>query len=62
MNHINVPKVNKTYINKEIEDVSLVRIVFIAWGKNEVVVKNAATNPVVVIQFIFLFNISKVIL
>jgi hypothetical protein len=50
-----VPKVNIIYMDKDIEEVSLVRMVFIAWGKNEVVVKNAATNPQIVIQFMLFF-------
>jgi len=43
--------VNKIYIDKEIDEVSFVRIVFIACGRNEVVVKNAATSPETAIQF-----------
>ena len=39
-------------MDKEIEVVSLVRMVFNAWGKKEVEVKTAATKPVMEIQFI----------
>jgi hypothetical protein len=45
INHISVPKVNSIYMDKEMEDVSLVRMVFNAWGKKEVEVKTAATIP-----------------
>jgi hypothetical protein len=37
---------------KEIEEVSLVRMVFNAWGKKEVEVKTAANKPVIEAQFI----------
>jgi hypothetical protein len=37
---------------KEMEDVSLVRMVFSACGKKEVEVKTAAIKPVTEIQFI----------
>lgn len=53
INHISVPRVNKIYIDREMEEVSLVRMVFIAWGKKEEVVRQAATKPAMEIQFIF---------
>ena len=57
-NHKKVPDVKSEYINKEIPDVSLVRIVLIACGKKDVVVNIAAAKPINVIisiQF-FLFK------
>jgi hypothetical protein len=57
INHISVPKANMMYIDNEMADVSFVRIVLMACGKNEVVVKKAATNPEAVIQFILCFII-----
>jgi hypothetical protein len=40
------------YIDNEMEDVSLVRMVFNACGKKEVEVKTAASKPITGIQFI----------
>ena len=39
--------VNTTYIDREIPEVSLVLIVFTAWGKNEMVVLKAAVKPMI---------------
>ena len=52
INHISVPTVNRIYIDKEMEVVSLVRIVFNACGKKEDEVKTAAIKPITDIQFI----------
>jgi hypothetical protein len=52
INHISVPGVNKIYMDKEMEEVSFVRMVFIAWGKKDVDVKTAAHKPITDIQFI----------
>ncbi len=52
MNHRSVPKVNRMYMDSEMEDVSLVRIVFNACGRKDDDVKNAASNPIAGIQFI----------
>lgn len=52
MNHRSVPKVNRMYIDSEMEDVSLVRIVFNACGRKDDEVKIAASNPITGIQFI----------
>ena len=43
---------NREYIAVEIDDVSFVRIILIAWGKKAIVVQNAATNPKIFIQSI----------
>jgi hypothetical protein len=43
---MSVPKVKRIYMNKDMEDVSLVRMVFNACGKKEVEVKTAASKPV----------------
>ena len=42
ISHNKVPAVNRQYMGNEIPDVSLVCMVFIACGKNETVVPNAA--------------------
>jgi len=42
ISHSSVPAVNIAYIDNEIPDVFLVRMVFTACGKNEMVVPNAA--------------------
>ena len=47
INHINVPKVNTAYMDKDIPDVSFVRMVFMACGKKEMVVLKAATKPMI---------------
>jgi hypothetical protein len=47
INHMNVPKVNTAYMDKDIPEVSLVRMVFIACGKKEMVVLKAATKPMI---------------
>ena len=44
--------VNIKYIPKDKSLVCLVLMILTAWGKNEVVVQVAATNPSHVIQFI----------
>ena len=46
-NHNTVPVVNKLYMYNEIPEVSLVLIVFIACGKKEMVVPNAAIKPII---------------
>jgi hypothetical protein len=40
-------------MDREIEAVFLVRMVFIACGKKEEVVRNAANKPQIAIQFMF---------
>ena len=45
---------NRIYMDKEMEVVSLVRIVFNAWGKNEVEIKTAANKPITECQFMLL--------
>ncbi|GAC1417712.1 MAG: hypothetical protein NVS1B13_01660 [Flavisolibacter sp.] len=52
ISHINVPNVKIEYMDAEIADVSLVRIVFKACGKKDIVVQKAAKKPAAVIQFI----------
>jgi hypothetical protein len=52
INHIRVPKVNKIYMDNEMEEVSLVRMVFNACGKKEDEVKTAANKPMTDIKFI----------
>jgi hypothetical protein len=39
-------------MDNEMEDVSFVRMVFNAWGRNEVEVNTAANKPVKEVQFI----------
>ena len=51
--HNSVPKVNKAYMEREIPDVSFVRMVFSACGKKESVVQKAATSPSIVTVFMF---------
>lgn len=51
-NHATVPNAKREYINNEIPDVSFVRMVFKACGRNDTVVKNAAIKPIIVIIFI----------
>lgn len=51
-NHKEIPVVNTAYIPNDKSLVCLVRMVFIACGKNEMVVQVAATNPSKVINFI----------
>jgi hypothetical protein len=46
-------------MDKEIDLVSLVRMVFIACGKNELEVKTAATKPIMEVQFIQLVLVCK---
>lgn len=50
-NQANVPDAKSEYINKEIPAVFFVRMVFKACGKNEPVVKKAATKPMMVTMF-----------
>jgi hypothetical protein len=47
-NHSKVPNANREYIDKEMPEVSFVRIVLIACGRKETVVQAAATRPVMV--------------
>ena len=50
-NHSNVPNAKREYIDKDIPEVSFVRMVFMACGKKEVVVQTAAAKPIIVILF-----------
>jgi hypothetical protein len=59
INHRSVPKVNRMYMDSEMEDVSLVRMVFNACGKKDEEVKIAASKPVTGIQFISIEFIGK---
>ena len=52
ISHNKVPVVNTAYIDKEIPEVFLVRMVLMAWGKNEIVVLNAASKPIISIKVI----------
>ncbi len=54
------PEVKSEYITKERSRVCFVRIAFIACGKNAVVVKHAASNPIIVVSFIFLAYVDCV--
>lgn len=49
ISHSKVPKVNSRYMTSDMEEVSFVFIVFMAWGTKEIVVQNAATSPHTVI-------------
>jgi len=49
-----VPIVNSQYMDKEKPEVSLVRMVFIAWGIKEAVVHIAPPKPISVIQSMFI--------
>lgn len=51
-NHPTVPNAKREYINSEMPEVSFVRMVFIACGRNDTVVKKAAAKPITVITFI----------
>lgn len=51
--HKRTPKTKKIYIINEMPDVSLVLITWITCGKKEIVVKQAAANP---IFYIFLLS------
>lgn len=51
-NQSNVPNAKSEYMDNEIAEVSFVLIVFIACGRNDVVVQNAADKPSSVIKFI----------
>ena len=51
-NHRNIPNVNTEYMPKDRSFVCFVLIVFNAWGKNDMVVQAAATNPSMVMRFI----------
>ena len=55
VSHSTLPAENKIYIESEIPEVSFVLIVFIACGRKETVVQNAARKPVADIQFIIIF-------
>jgi hypothetical protein len=47
INHKKVPTVNTTYIDKDIPEVSFVRMVLTACGKKETVVLKAAIKPII---------------
>lgn len=47
--HIKVPKVKNPYIIADIPEVSLVLMVFMAWGKKDIVVQHAATMAILMI-------------
>jgi hypothetical protein len=47
ISHKKVPTVNTTYIDKEIPEVSFVRMVLTAWGKKDMVVLKAAVKPII---------------
>jgi len=51
MNHSIVPTVIRVYIPKDKSLVCFVLIVLMAWGKNAMVVHEAATRPRIVIKF-----------
>jgi hypothetical protein len=51
-NHRKVPKVKREYMERDILDVSLVLIVFSAWGIKEEVVAAAAPRPIKVMMSI----------
>jgi hypothetical protein len=53
ISHNEVPVVNTAYMDNEIPEVSLVRIVLIACGKNEIDVLNAASKPIISIKLMF---------
>jgi hypothetical protein len=53
--HSNVPNANNEYIDNDMPEVSFVRIVFIACGRNEMVVQHAANKPSMVTGSIFIF-------
>ena len=60
-NHNKVPDAKSEYMNKEMPLVSFVRMVLIACGRKDAVVKIAAAKPVIVIMFIYRFmKTSKV--
>ena len=60
-NHRNIPIVNNEYIPKDRSSVCLVFIVFIACGKNEMVVQAAATRPITVMKFMLNSEIKETI-
>jgi len=47
-NHNNVPNAKSEYMKKDIPEVFFVCIVFMACGKNEIVVQVAANKPSIV--------------
>ncbi len=51
-NHRNIPMVNTEYMLKDRSFVCFVLIVFKAWGKKDMVVQAAASNPSMVTKFI----------
>jgi 5'(3')-deoxyribonucleotidase len=57
-NQHKVPNAKSEYINNDMPEVSFVRMVFNACGRKEIVVKNAAIKPIMVI--IILFKIKQV--
>ena len=58
-NQSSVPKAKREYIESEMPVVFFVWIVFIACGKKEIVVQNAAPNPIKVIRVIAILWIQS---
>ena len=54
-NHNKVPDAKSEYMNKDMPLVSFVRMVLIACGKKDAVVKIAAAKPMIVVIFIYRF-------
>ncbi len=50
ISHMRVPKVNRLYMTRDMEDVSFVRMVCIACGIKDTDVQHAASNPAYSIQ------------
>jgi hypothetical protein len=61
VSHSNVPTVNSQYMDREMPEVSLVRMVFIACGIKEAVVQIAAAKPISVIQSIVIKSMSVIL-
>jgi hypothetical protein len=59
MSHKRVPRVKSAYMGNEIPEVSFVRMVFTAWGKNEKVVPQAAQYPIMAIVFKFISSFYR---
>ena len=53
--HNSVPSVNNPYMEREIPEVSFVRIVLSACGRKERVVQKAAISPMMVMMVISIF-------
>ena len=51
-NQVKVPNVKMEYMEREIEEVSRVLMIFQAWGTKDMVVQNAAKSPAAAIKFI----------